>query len=260
MKLRALWFVILTFAFCTVAEAQTQRLPPRNAPPARRASVINEKVFFSAGLLFQLTSNDFDDTFTFRRNAENGRLDTAYDVGGGLAFDVSGSYLVWKQLAVGVGLTLFSTSTPTTINAQVPHPFFFNQPRTVTGEFDGDRSETAVHIQAKWLVPVSPKILVTIFGGPSFFSVKQDIVNDFEYSESYPFDTATFSRAITASQSESAVGVNVGGDVAYFLTPNVGVGGSVQYSGATVQMTVPSGTTDVKAGGLQAGGGLRLRF
>ena len=260
MKLRALWFVILTCAFCTVAEAQTQRLPPRNAPPSRRPSVINEKVFFSAGVLFQLTSNDFDDTFTFRRNAENGRLDTAYDVGGGLAFDVSGSYLVWKQLAVGVGLTLFSTSTPTTINAQVPHPFFFNQPRTVTGEFDGDRSETAVHIQAKWLVPVNPKILVTIFGGPSFFSVKQDIVNDFEYSESYPFDTATFSRAITASQSESAVGVNVGGDVAYFFTPNVGVGGSVQYSGATVQMSVPSGTTDVKAGGLQAGGGLRLRF
>lgn len=260
MKLRALWFVILTCAFCTVAEAQTQRLPPRNAPPSRRPSVINEKVFFSAGLLFQLTSNDFDDTFTFRRNAENGRLDTAYDVGGGLAFDASGSYLVWKQLAVGVGLTLFSTSTPTTINAQVPHPFFFNTPRSVTGNFDGDRSETAVHIQAKWLVPVNPKMLVTIFGGPSFFSVKQDIVNDFEYSESYPFDTATFSRAIAASQSESAVGVNVGGDVAYFLTPNVGVGGSVQYSGATVQMTVPSGTTDVKAGGLQAGGGLRLRF
>ena len=109
----------------------------------------------------------------------------------------------------------------------MPHPFFFNQPRTVTGEFDGDRSETAVHIQAKWLVPVNNKMLVTIFGGPSFFSIEQDIVSDFEYSESYPFDTATFTRAIAASQSESAVGVNVGGDVAYFFTPNVGVGGTV---------------------------------
>ncbi len=259
MKSRALLFVILTFAFCAAAEAQTTRLPPRNAPPSR-PSVINEKVFFSAGLLFQVNSNDFDDSSTFRRNAENGRLDTAYDVGGGLAFDVSGSYLVWKQLAVGVGLTLFSASTTTTINAQVPHPFFFNQPRTVTGEVDGDRSETAVHIQARWLIPVSPKMLVTVFGGPSFFSVEQDIVSDLEFSESYPFDTATFTRAIAASQSESAVGVNIGGDVAYYFTPNVGVGGTVQYSGATVQMTVPSGTADVKAGGLQVGGGLRLRF
>jgi len=130
----------------------------------------------------------------------------------------------------------------------------------VTGEFEGDRSETAVHIQAKWLVPVSPRLLVTIFGGPSFFKVEQDIVNDFEFTESYPYDTATFTRAIGASQSESAVGVNVGGDVAYFFSPNVGVGGTAQYSGATVQMAVPSGTADVKAGGLQVGGGLRLRF
>ncbi|HVQ14271.1 MAG TPA: outer membrane beta-barrel protein [Vicinamibacterales bacterium] len=258
MKSRGLLFVILTFAFCAAAEAQTTRLPPR--PAAAPRPVINEKVFFSAGLLFQVNSNDFDDTATIRRNAENGRLDTAYAVGGGPAFDISGSYLVWKQLAVGVGLTLFSTSTTTTINAQVPHPFFFNQPRTVTGEFDGDRSETAVHIQAKWLIPVNPRMLVTIFGGPSFFSVKQDIVSDFEFSESYPYDTATFTRAIAASQSESAVGVNIGGDVAYFFTPNVGVGGTAQYSGATVEMTVPSGTADVKAGGLQVGGGLRLRF
>jgi len=258
MKSRALLYVILTCACCASAEAQTRSTPPRPAPP--RPPVINEKVFFSAGVLFQLNSNDFTDTTTIRRNAENGRLDTAYDVSGGLAFDVSGSYLVWKQLAVGVGLTLFSSSTTTTINAQVPHPFFFNQPRTVTGEFDGDRSETAVHIQARWLVPVNTKMLVTIFGGPSFFSIEQDIVTDFEFSESYPFDTATFTRAIATSQSESAVGINVGGDVAYFFTPNVGVGGTVQYSGATVEMTVPSGTADVKAGGLQVGGGLRLRF
>jgi hypothetical protein len=103
-------------------------------------------------------------------------------------------------------------------------------------------------------------MVVTLFGGPSFFQVEQDIVNDFEYSESYPFDTATFTRAVAASQSESAVGVNVGGDVAYFFSRQVGVGGTVQYSGATVEMTTPSGTADIKAGGLQVGGGIRLRF
>ncbi len=260
MKPRALLFVIVTFAFCAAAEAQTQRLPPRPATPQATPSVINEKVFFSAGGLFQVNSNDFTDTATIRRNAENGRLETAYDVGGGVAFEASGSYLVWKQLAVGVGLTLFSSSTTTEIDAQVPHPFFFNTPRTVTGEFDGDRSETAVHVQARWLVPINTNMTVTVFGGPSFFSVKQDIVSDFEYSESYPFDTATFTRAIASSQSESAIGFNVGGDVSYFFTPNVGVGGMVQYSGATVEMTVPSGTADVKAGGLQVGGGIRLRF
>lgn len=258
MKSRALLFVIVTFALCGAADAQTRR-PPRPGSSSPRQAVA-ERVFFSGGVLFQVNSNDFTDAATIRRNAENGRLETSYDVGGGLAFDVSGSYVIWRNLAVGAGLTLFSKSTTTTIDAQVPHPFFFNQPRTVTGEFEGDRSETAVHIQAKWLVPVNDKVLVTIFGGPSFFTVKQDIVNDFEYSESYPFDTATFTRAIAASQSESAVGVNVGADFAYFLSPNVGVGGVAQYSGATVEMTTPSGTADVKAGGFQVGGGVRLRF
>jgi len=257
MKSPALLSVCLTFALCGAAEAQT-RTPPRPAPSQLPA--INERVFFSAGVLFQVNANDFTDTATIRRNAENGSLETSYDVNGGLAFDVSGAYLVTKSLAIGVGLTLFSTSTTTTIDAQVPHPFFFNQPRSVTGEFDGDRKETAVHVQVKWLVPVSNKMLVTIFGGPSFFKVEQDIVNDFEYSESYPFDTATFTRAVAAKQSESAIGVNVGGDVAYYFSPNVGVGGMAQYSGATVEMTLPSGTGDVKAGGFQVGGGIRLRF
>jgi len=258
MKSRAVLFAILTCAVCTAAEAQTRTPAPRPAPPRRPA--IDERLFFSAGVLFPVNSNDFTDTATIRRNVENGQLETSYDVGGGLAFDASGSYLVWRQLALGVGLTVFSASTTTTIDAQVPHPFFFNQPRAVTGEFDGDRSETAVHIQAKWLVPVNTNMLVTIFGGPSFFKVEQDIVDDFDYSESYPFDTATFTRAIASSQSESAVGVNVGGDVAYYFSRNVGVGGTVQYSSGTVEMTVPSGTADVKAGGLQAGGGIRLRF
>ena len=223
-------------------------------------TVVSERVFISVNGLYQVTSNDFDDSAPLRVNAENGRLETDYDVGGGLAFDVSGGVLLWRNLAVGVGLTRFSTSTLTTIDAQVPHPFFFNQLRSVTGEFEGDRSELAVHIQAKWIAPVSNKLFVTVFGGPSFFQIEQSIVDSFEYTESYPFDTATFSRAIVNEQSESKMGFNVGGDVAYFFSNQVGVGGIVQYSGATVEMALPAGTADVKAGGLQIGGGLRLRF
>ena len=67
-------------------------------------------------------------------------------------------------------------------------------------------------------------------------------------------------RAIADTQSESKIGFNVGGDVAYFFSRQVGIGVTAQYAGATVEMTVPSGTADVMAGGGQIGGGLRLRF
>jgi opacity protein-like surface antigen len=241
--------VAMTFLLIFVASAR-----------AGAQTLVSERVFISVNGLYQMTSNEFDDTTTINVNAENGRFDTDYDVGGGLALDVSGAVVVWRNLAVGAGVTLFSTSTPTTIEAQVPHPFFFNQPRSVSGELEGDRRELAVHVQAKWIAPLSTRLLVTVFGGPSFFQVEQTIVTDFDYDESYPFDTATFSRAIADTESESKMGFNVGGDVAYFFSNHVGVGGTLQYSGATVEMTVPSGTTDVKAGGLQIGGGLRLRF
>ncbi len=247
--------VVLTLALSGVAEAQT-----RPAPAAPPRPVISERVFISVDGIYQVGSNNFGDSATIRENAENGRFETDYTVKAGPAFNITGGGLLWRSLAVGVGVTRFSKSTVTAVNASVPHPFFFNQPRSVTGEYEGSRSELAVHVQVRGVIPVSDSVQVALFGGPSFFTVEQSIVSDFDYTESYPFDTATFSRVVADTQSESKVGFNVGGDVSYFFSRQVGVGVTAQYSGATVQMTVPSGAIDVKAGGGQIGGGLRLRF
>lgn len=257
MKPCVVMAVVVTLASSVSADAQTR--PPAR-PVARPRPALTERVFVSVNGVFQVGSNDFRDSTTIRENAENGQFATDYTVGSGPAFDVSGGAVVWRNLVVGVGVTRFSHSTTTAVSASVPHPFFFSQPRTVTGEFSGTRQELAVHVQIRGVVPVNRRVQVSFFGGPSFFQIKQSIVDDFEFAESYPFDTATFSRALSSTQSESKVGLNVGGDVAYFFGPRVGLGFSAQYSGATVRMAVPSGNIDVKAGGGQIGGGLRLRF
>jgi hypothetical protein len=257
MKLIAPIVAVLTLAPCTSVEAQTRPVP---RPAPRPQPAIAQRGFLSVGGLFQVGANDFVDSATIRENVENGRLETSYEVGTGPALDVSGGARVWRNLAMGVGVTRFSKSTVTSVDAQVPHPFFFNQPRTVTGDYSGNRSELAVHVQVRGMFPVNNRVVVSVFGGPSFFQVKQTIVSDFDYTESYPFDTATFSRAVADDQSESKIGINVGGDVAFFFSRQVGVGVTAQYAGATVEMTTPSGTADVKAGGGQIGGGLRLRF
>jgi hypothetical protein len=259
MKWLAPIAVVLTVAVCAPADAQVRPTQPRPAPRPQRP-VLSEKVFISVGGLFQVGANDFVDTATIRENVEDGRLETDYEVGSGPAFDVSAGVVVWRNLAVGAGVTRFSKSTLTSVNAQVPHPFFFNQPRSVTGDFSGTRSELAFHVQMRGVFPLNNRMMFTAFGGPSFFTVKQSIVTDLDYTESYPFDSATFSRAVGAEQSESRVGFNVGGDISYFFSRQVGIGFTAQYAGATVEMTVPSGTADVKAGGGQIGGGFRLRF
>ncbi|MNC87192.1 hypothetical protein D3C83_28970 [compost metagenome] len=100
-----------------------------------------------------------------------------------------------------------------------------------------------------------------VFGGPSIFRVKQGLVTDFTYTDAYPFDTAAFGGGETVNASESKVGINAGADVAFFFTPQIGVGGMIQFAGTTLDLpSAAGGTQEVKTGGLQAGGGLRLRF
>jgi hypothetical protein len=207
---------------------------------------------------YQITGNDFEKVSSLRANVEDGSFTTDYDVKGGPAFDVGGGVALSRRFAVGVGLTRFSRSTSSALSGSVPHPFFFNRPRTVTGDVVGlNRDELAVHVQAQAIVPVGSRLQLVAFGGPSFFRVDQELVTNFTWVDSYPFDDATFGAATTISANGSSVGFNAGVDVAYFFTQRVGIGGMLQFSRATVEL---DDSQQVKAGGTKAGGGLRLRF
>jgi hypothetical protein len=103
---------------------------------------------------------------------------------------------------------------------------------------------------------------VAVSGGPTFFNVSQDLVSDVIVTDTYPYDTAAFSSATVSKVSVGKTGFNVGGDVAYKFSKNVGVGGLIRYSKASVNFPLAGAasgvTTDV--GGLQAGGGIRFYF
>jgi outer membrane protein with beta-barrel domain len=220
------------------------------------------RVHVSINGMFQTAGSDFQDSVTYRENAEDARIDSDYSMKSGPGFDISGGVVLSRKLGVGAGLTRFPGSSTAAITGSIPHPFFFNQPRTVTGEAsDLKRDELAVHIQARGVFPVGQRVLLTIFGGPSFFTVEQALVSSIHYTESYPYDDAVFDSAVTESVEDSAVGVNLGGDVGYFFSRQVGVGVGGQYTRANVELpSTDGGTVEVKAGGFQIVGGLRLRF
>ena len=133
---------------------------------------------------YQLTANDFSDSATKRENGEDGRFDTTYTVKGGPSFDVAGGAKVWRKLGVGVGVSRFSVSTPPSLTGSVPHPFFFNRPRSIAGEVGGlKREELAVNVQVTGMFPIGARMQAMLFGGPSFFQVKQGVVTDFTYSD-----------------------------------------------------------------------------
>ena len=115
-------------------------------------------------------------------------------------------------------------------------------------------------------MPDSPRYRVRVFGGPSYFRMKQDAVSAIEYLQSASLLSRANSVEITGYDSGriegGAWGYHAGVSGDYFFNRIVGVGGMARFSRATVTAVDPLGenATDFRVGGAQFGGGLRLKF
>ncbi|HEX7795030.1 MAG TPA: hypothetical protein VF456_11795 [Vicinamibacterales bacterium] len=194
--------------------------------------------------------------------AEAGSIATNYGKRSGASFDVLLTQPLFWQIGVGAGVDYYVRGQDASIDARIPHPFFFNQLRTATFTTDAlSAHEVALHIPAVWTPGAIGPFRITIFGGPSIFHVSQTVITDLVLNDQYPFDTVTITGVKTASRKGTLFGFNAGGDVAYYFTPTVGVGGVVRYSHARLKFDDDTGvTTDGNAGGLSIGAGLRFRF
>jgi hypothetical protein len=226
------------------------------------AQVITDRGWIHVSGVYPVQQITFTDAVTFTENFETGTTVTPYTVGGTPSVDVMGGVRVWQYFGVGAGVTQSSqTGVSTTSTTRSPHPLYFNRHRTVTGASPTDRTETQVNIHAMVVVPAGRRVRVTVFGGPTLFQVKQELVTAVSKTDAYPFNTPTFQSYSKRLESVSSVGLNVGADVAVYFSDHVGVGGVVRYSAGTADFATIDGdtlTTDV--GGLHVGGGLRLKF
>ena len=75
-------------------------------------------------------------------------------------------------------------------------------------------------------------------GGPSFFTLKGDMVREVEYEQTFnslaPQNAITINGILRGETSGSAIGFHVGADFTYFVHRFVGVAGGVRYGRATV--------------------------
>jgi len=193
---------------------------------------------------------------------ETATVNTSYGVSSGKSFDGGVLIRVAGGFGVGAAVSSFTKSQTAAVTGTIPHPFFFNTLRPISGTSSSlERSETAIHIQAGYVIS-SKRVDVAITGGPSFFNVSQDLVADATYTEAYPYDTTTFSATTISKATATKLGFNVGADIGVKLSKNVGVGGLVRFSRASVTFplarTTSGVTTDV--GGPQVAGGVRFFF
>ncbi len=241
--------------------AATPRRQPSGASPALSDTALKYGyVSFNVG--YQGTTSSFSNTWSYASNLETAAVTAAYSVKPALLVDGGGGVRVWRGLTLGVAVSRYRRSDDAGIAASVPHPFFYNTARTYQGTTGGpQRTETAAHVQAMWTARVARRVQLSVFGGPSYFDVEQVFLSSVNFAQAYPYDSITFANAPTQARSASKIGFNVGADFTYLLYRQIGVGAMVRFSGANVPFTAPDGTAmSLKAGGVQGGAGLRVRF
>jgi hypothetical protein len=218
------------------------------------------KGFATIGFGIQGNSRDFTTRSEPIINDEPALITSAQNVGSGLLFEISGGYRVWRNLIVGLGYSHFGDSSASTVTAAIPHPLVSDTPRNASASVgDLGHSENGFHFTATWMIPVTDKIEVGVFGGPSVFSVGQDLVSDVGYTESADFTSVTLNDPVITEENVTAVGVNIGAEVTYLLRPRYGITGFMRYAGATADFDGVDGG-DLKVGGFHIGFGFRYRF
>jgi hypothetical protein len=259
---------LLALSIALPAGAQTRPAPQPARPPARPAAPprkpAEERGFFTVNAGVEAGTPSMTDSFTYELYAETATTNVSYGSKAAALIDVGGGVRVFKKLFVGVAVSHASGDNAADVTASLPHPLYLNRPREVNGTANVTRSNTAVHVQVLVPLQTSRKWRVMLFGGPSFFDLAQDVVSGVEVDEVYPYDTATFRGVTTENRTGTAVGFHAGVDIARMMGKkrNFGIGGLVRYAKATVQLDSASGgrTIDADVGGLQAGGGIRIRF
>ena len=228
------------------------------ASPARAQSTAwTDRGYFTAGVDVRLAAASVVDVVHPVVFAEPAVVSTTYDMKASPGFAVGGGARVWRNLAIGVEATRVSGTQPGSVDAQVPHPFVFGKPRGVSGEGSFERADTALHVQALWMIPLNARWRMSVEGGPSWISVRQVLVTDVSVTQTYPYDTATFAAVQTQQTTASHVGFNAGVGATRLLSRRAGVGVSASFSRAHIPLSA-SAATD--AGGLHLNGGLRLLF
>ncbi len=268
MRVRAIVSALGVVVLCaTGAAAQTPSAGATTAAPKPAATAAPSawganmvRLSLNAGIQGGASGVSQNSTLTIY--AENAPLNVSYGNKSAPLFDGAIDVHVHGRFGVGVAISYAKAKADGQVQAQIPSPFYFNQLRTVSGTASAlQRTEVGTHIQALYLLPVNDRFDVMLSGGPSIIYVEQDLVSSVNFTESYPYDTATYASAGLARVKKSGFGFNVGADFTWRLTRTIGVGGLVRFTRASVALPLsgqPSVT--VQAGGIQAGGGIRFMF
>jgi len=227
--------------------------------PAHAQSTPDSRVAVSVSAAAQATTTSFSQAISFEQYAEAGSLSAAYSFRPQPVIDAGVTVRVWGPFAVGVSASHSGESATAQVNASVPNPLVFGQPRQIDGPAAVSHAEVGLHVNLAYWVQPTPRMEIVVSGGPSVFRVDQDFVSDVTYEQDYPYATATYQSASVIRERQTVTGANIGGDVGWKVAPHVSLAAGLRYSHATANFAGTS-ASPVAIGGVHVGGGVRLLF
>ncbi len=259
MRGRSVAFALVILACANPAAAQ---LWPRS--PARVAAAQERfRISISAG--HQPTRTSFAEEQTFDQYLEQGSFTFGRTLDKAVFFDGGVAVRLWRRLHAGAAVSIFEDRGAGAVTARVPHPLYFEKPRTVTGEVsDVTRREIGQHISAGWQIPDVDGLDLIVFGGPSIFTTEQLFVTTLTMGldkEVYPFDSLAFPGTVTEKDRKHVLGYHAGVDMMWRFTNTIGAGALLRYTHGRKDFTPTGGDpVEIEVGGLHVGGGVRLMF
>ena len=238
---------------------------PAPAPPPAYVedAVWRDKAFLDVNVGMRLTANPFDEHISTIIYSEPASISASHEVSARWSLvDLAGGVRVWNSVGIGGTYAKFSVAEDVNVGARVPNPVLFNQTRSATTVTPLERNETAFHFHALYVRPITPRIDVMLSAGPSVIQVSQDLVSGIELSEGdAPFTTVAIGNVKTVTLTERVFGLNFGIGGTYFMTPLVGIGGTLRYvTGSLSAQQIDGQSVDVPLGGFQLAFGARVRF
>ncbi len=210
---------------------------------------------------YQPTARTFEVGSSSTQFLELGSTRGTYSGGTGTAFEFGGAFALTTKFALLGSLEAVKVGHDANLDVSVPHPLFFDRPRTASMAVDGlEHSELAVHLGFAYRIAVA-RVEIDLFVGPSIFSTETEVIEEAISASEYPFDDLSLTGASRVTMKDIAIGFNTGAGIAYYVTESIGVSFMARFSQAAIEV-MPDGSEAVSftAGGLRAGGGIRFRF
>ena len=257
----ALFTGITVFASTASAQITSVPVPSPGAEPAAKSGAAAKGprgMLAIGGSMFPSVNLTVGGTKSI--NAESAPYSTALQSKSAFGLSASAGVAVWRRLGVKAGFSTYSAPVEGAFQASVPHPFYFNKPRTLSGETTGlTRQESAIDLHVATLLSAGKRVTLMVSAGPTFLRLEQGVATDFGYRDTYPYDSATLASVSTGTVTSSKNTIGGTLTLGFFLTKSVGVAAGVHFASANVPIETGANTS-VKIGGARGTVSFAARF